>query len=153
MRARTALTMILPFDVICASETARFGMLFVRVGLVPELASTHFLVQRMGFGAASELCLSGRLYPAGECHARGLVDRLSAPDALLDDALALAGDIARNPGSQLRMIKTLLTANATATDLDAVQSRESEPLRECWRSPEHREAVAAFLEKREPRFR
>ena len=43
------------------------------------------------------------------------------------------------------MIKRLLTENASETDLDAVQRRESELLRECWRSPEHREAVQAFL--------
>src|ERR1041384_8009055 len=47
------MTMILPFDVIVASEKAKFGMLFIKVGLVPELASTHFLVQRIGFGRAS----------------------------------------------------------------------------------------------------
>src|SRR5437762_5659511 len=60
------MTMILPFDVIVASDRARFGMLFVKVGLVPELASTHFLVQRVGFGRASELCLTGGLYGAEE---------------------------------------------------------------------------------------
>src|SRR5512134_1272478 len=58
------LTMILPFDVILAAEKARLGMLFIKVGLVPELASTHFLVQRVGFGRASEMCLAGRLYGA-----------------------------------------------------------------------------------------
>jgi len=68
------MTMILPFDVIVASEKARFGMLFIKVGLVPELASTHFLVQRIGFGRASEMCLSGRLYSGVEAHAWGLAD-------------------------------------------------------------------------------
>src|SRR5215469_3632178 len=52
------LTMILPFDVIVASPQARFGMFFVKMGLVPELASTHYLVQRVGFAMASEMCLS-----------------------------------------------------------------------------------------------
>jgi enoyl-CoA hydratase/carnithine racemase len=147
------LTMILPFDVIYAADTARFGMLFIKVGLVPELASTHLLVQRMGLGGASELCLSGRLYDAGTCHARGLVDRLCTADALLPEAAGLAADIAANPDPQLRMIKALLTQNATESDLDAVQRRESALLRECWRSAEHKEAVQAFLEKRAPRFR
>src|SRR5499426_4073267 len=68
------MTMILPFDVIVASERARFGMLFIKVGLVPELASTRLLVQRVGFGRASEMCLSGRLYGAAEAHAIGLAD-------------------------------------------------------------------------------
>jgi len=146
------MTMVLPFDVILASERARFGMLFIKVGLVPELASTHFLVQRIGFGRASEMCLSGKLYDAREAHAWGLADRLCTPEELLPQALALAGDMAANPAPQLRMIKQLLTANGSATDLDAVQRYESELLRECWKSAEHKEAVAAFLDKRPPRF-
>jgi len=147
------MTMILPFDVIVASEKARFGMLFIKVGLVPELASTHFLVSRVGFGRASEMCLSGRIYGAAEAAAFGLVDRLVEPEKLLDTAMALARDIASNPDPQLAMTKELLTRNATETDLDRVQSLESEMLRECWKSPEHKEAVAAFLEKRPPKFR
>jgi len=51
------------------------------------------------------------------------------------------------------MTKQLLTENGSATDLSAVQERESVLQRECWKSPEHEEAVAAFLEKRPPRFR
>jgi len=147
------LTMILPFDVIVASETARLGMLFIKMGLVPELASTHFLVQRMGFGRASEMCLSGRVYPAEQAHADGLVDRLAAPEELLDVALDLATAMGSNPAPQLRMTKALLGTNGSETDLAAVQERESKLLRECWKTPEHAEAVQAFTEKRPPKFR
>ncbi len=147
------MTMILPFDVIVASDTAKLGMLFIKVGLVPELASTHFLVQRMGFGRASEMCLSGRLWSATEAHAAGLVDVLTTADDLMPKAFAVADSFAANPDPQLRMIKQLLTENGSATDLSEVQERESVLLRECWKSPEHKEAVAAFLAKRPPRFR
>lgn len=146
------LTMVLPFDVLIASERARFGMFFVKMGLVPELASSHYLVQRMGFGRASEACLSGRLYSAQEAFDNQLVDRLVAPDELLPSALALAGEIARNPRPQLRMVKQLLGQNGCETDLRLVQEREMTLLRECYESPEHKEAVQAFLEKRTPRF-
>src|SRR5437660_2714407 len=142
------MTMILPFDVIVASEKARFGMLFIKVGLVPELASTRLLTQRVGLGAASEMCLSGRLYDGAEAHRIGLADRLTAPDELLDTALELGGEIAANPRPQLRMIKLLLTENAVETDLRLVQEREHRLIRECWRSSEHRRAVEAFLAKR-----
>ena len=128
-------------------------MLFIKMGLVPELASTRFLVQRMGFGRASEICLSGRLYPAAEAHAGGLVDHLVPPDQLLPKALEIARSMAANPDLQLRMTKQLLTQNACDTDLQAIQERESALLRECWKSPEHAEAVAAFREKRPPKFR
>ena len=147
------MTMILPFDLIVASEKARFGMLFIKVGLVPELASTHLLSARIGLGKASEMCLTGRVYGATEAATFGLVDRLVAADTLLDAALELGREIAANPDPQLRMTKQLLTRNACETDLDSIQERESEMLRECWKSPEHKEAVAAFLEKRPPRFR
>lgn len=147
------MTMILPFDLIVASEKARFGMLFIKVGLVPELASTHLLTARIGIGKASEMCLTGRIYGAAEAAAFGLVDRMIEPGRLLDGALELAREIAVNPDPQLRMTKELLTRNASETDLQQVQERETAMIRECWKSPEHKEAVQAFLEKRTPKFR
>jgi enoyl-CoA hydratase/carnithine racemase len=146
-------TMILPFDVIFASDRAKLGMFFIKMALVPELASSRFLVQRMGFGKASEMCLSGRLYDAAEAERAGLVDHLTGAEDLVDRASALAREIGANPAPQLRMIKDLLTRNPVETDLAEVQRRETEWLRVCWKSPEHAEAVTAFLEKRPPRFR
>jgi enoyl-CoA hydratase/carnithine racemase len=145
-------TQVLPFDYIVASRTAKLGMGFIKVGLVPELASTHFLVQRMGFGRASEMALSGRLLMADEAFASGLVDRVVEPEQLVDEAVSVAAMIGANAAPQLRMIKQLLTQNGSDTDLLAVQARESEMLRECWKSPEHAEAVRAFIEKRPPQF-
>jgi enoyl-CoA hydratase/carnithine racemase len=147
------MTMILPFDVIVASTQAKFGMFFIRMGIVPELASTHFLVQRMGFGRASEMCLSGRLLSAQEAFDAGLADRLVAPEALESTAIEIARGMGSNPGPQLRMIKELLTRNACETDLLEAQRRETRYLRECYKTPEHHEAVRAFIEKRPPKFR
>jgi enoyl-CoA hydratase/carnithine racemase len=147
------MTMILPCDVILASDKAKFGMFFIKVGLVPELASTHFLVQRMGFGRASEMCLSGRLYPADEAFAAGLVERVVPHDTLVQEAVGVAHTIAANPPPQLLMIKSLLSRNGSTGDLEKVQRRETKLLRKCWKTPEHAEAVSAFLEKRAPRFR
>jgi enoyl-CoA hydratase/carnithine racemase len=147
------MTMVLPFDVIVASERARFGMFFIKMGLVPELASTHFLVQRVGFAKASEMCLSGRLYSAGELAHSGLVNGVVPESELLDRAGELATEISANPDAQLRMIKALLTRNGSDGDLEGVQSRELEMLKRCYTTPEHREAVNAFIEKRQPRFR
>jgi len=146
-------TMILPCDVIMAAKSARFGMAFVRMGVVPELASSHFLVQRMGIGRASEMCLTGRLYPAAEAYEMGLIDRLVEDDELLNRATELAAAIAANPAPQLRWVKELLTINGCETDLTAVQQREMERLAQAYVSPEHKGAVAAFLEKREPDYR
>ncbi|MEZ5560481.1 MAG: enoyl-CoA hydratase-related protein [Pseudomonadales bacterium] len=145
-------TMILPCDVIMASETAKFAMGFIKMGLVPELASSHFLVQRMGFGRASEMCLSGKLYSARDAHEMGLVDHLIPHEQLLDEAMTMARTIAANPGPQLRWIKQLINANGCDADLARVQQREMELLQQAYQTPEHKEAVSAFLEKRDPDY-
>lgn len=147
------LTQILPFDIIIASDKARFGMFFIKMGIVPELASTYFLVQRMGFGKASEMALSGRLYGAQEAFEKGLADRIVPHEKLFDKAFAVAKEIAANPTPQLIMIKKLITQNGSETDLRLVSSREHELLEYCYNTPEHKEAVSAFLEKRPPKFR
>jgi enoyl-CoA hydratase/carnithine racemase len=99
------------------------------------------------------MCLSGRLYDAAESTAGGLVDRLVPHDGLLDSAFDLANVIASNADRQLRMTKALLSANGCDSDTIAVQRRETAELRKCWKSPEHAEAVKAFLEKRPAKFR
>lgn len=146
-------TMILPFDVIVAAEEARFGLVFVKMGIVPELASSHFLISRMGWGHASEMMLTGRLYPAEEARAKGLCEYVVPQAELLPKAMEIAALIAENPSRQLRMTKELLTENACTTDLDRAQKLETEALRICWTTPEHHEAVDAFLAKRKPDFR
>lgn len=146
-------TMMLPFDIIMASDQARFGLAFVKMGVVTELASSHFLVARVGFGAASEMCLTGRLYSAAEAYDYGLANHVVPADELMERSMALAREIAGNPSRQLRMTKSLLTRNGSETDLDLVMKREGEALAECYVSPEHKEAVQAFIEKRSPDFR
>ena len=139
------ITMILPFDIIMASEKAKFGMFFIKMGLVPELASSHYLVQRMGFGRASEICLSGRLMESKEALDSGLIDFLTTDKDLLEEALKKAKIIAQNPSPQLKMVKELLSKNGSETNLNKVQDRESELLRVCWETPEHKKAVKEFL--------
>ena len=70
-------TMCLPMDQIVTSPAAKFGMGFIKMGLVPELASTRLLADRVGFGRASDLCLSGRLISGEEAYRIGLADRLA----------------------------------------------------------------------------
>ncbi len=147
------LTLVLPMDQIVAATGAKLSARFVKMGLVPELASSHFLTARCGFGAASWLALSGTTVLAEEALRLGLVDRVTEPDALLDEAMAMAAELAANPPTQLRLIKQLLSANADETDLAVVQRRELEALNLSYTTPEHAEAVRAFLEKRPPVFR
>ncbi len=146
-------TMILPFDMIVASDAAKFGLAFVKMGIVPELASSHFLVSRVGWGKASELMLTARLIDGAEAHAIGLAEYVTPPEGLLPKAFELAKAISANPDPMLRMTKDLLSKNACEQDMALAQKRETDYLRECWATPEHKEAVQAFLDKRPARFR
>ena len=147
------ITQVLPFDLLLASDEAKVGMFFVRMGLVPELGSSHYLVQRVGFSLASEMCLSGHLYPAKDLDGSGFFNAVVPAEQLADEAQRRAEEIAANPGPALRMTKELLSVNGAETDLAEVQRRELEKLHEAYETPEHREAVAAFRERRVPDFR
>ena len=147
------LTQILPCDYIMASEKAKFSCAFVKMGVVMELASSHYLIQRMGWGNASEVSLTARMIPGEEAVQLGLADRLVAHDDLVNEAVALGEMMAQNPSRQLRMVKELFTQNGSEADLDVILQREFDALELAYKSPEHREAVNAFMEKRKPDFR
>jgi enoyl-CoA hydratase/carnithine racemase len=147
------LTMVLPFDQLIAAEGAKLSARFVKMGLVPELASSHFLVTRCGWGNASWLALSGAMVLGDEAKQLGLVDRVVPAEQLMELAMSMATELAGNPPTQVRMIKELLSQNACETDLALVQQREVAALEKAYRTPEHHEAVRAFLEKRPAKFR
>jgi len=147
------LSQILSFDVILIARSARVAVPFVKVGVVPELASSHFLVQRMGFGAASEFALTGRFMNGEEAASSGLANRVVDDADLMAAAMEVANAIAANPDRHLAWTKELLTQNGSETDLELVQSREQARLQEAYASAEHKEAVDAFLNKRKPVFR
>lgn len=147
------LTQVLPMDYLIATQSAKLSVRFVKMGLVPELASSHFLTLRMGFGRASELMLSGRTVSGTEALELGLVDRVTGADELLSVAREVARGMGDNPQASLKMIKELLTQNISEGDLATVQQREMAALKDCYQSAEHKEAIAAFLEKRDPDFK
>jgi len=146
-------TLILPMDYMVASSQAKLSLRFVKMGLVPELASSRFLFARVGFGKANELMLTGRTVEATEALQLGLVDRVVEPEMLVDTAMGVARSMGENPSVALRMIKQLATQNAAETDLKVVQQREGDGLKVAYASAEHKEAIAAFLEKRAPDFK
>ena len=141
-------THILPCDIRIASQAARFGFYFVRMGVVPELASSYYLTQIVGLGAAQEWCLRARMVDAEEALRHGLVSAVVPAERLLDEAFAIAEEIAALPGPQLRMTKDLFNRNATDMDIEADMAREGEALKNAYASPEFKQAVAAFMERR-----
>ena len=141
------LTMVLPCDRIVAAQGAKLSVRFVKMGLVPELASSMFLPMRCGLGVASDLMLSGRTLLAEDALPLRLVDEVVAPDEVVDVAVARAREYGENPAPALRWIKEALTLNANETDPAMAQRRELERLAKAYRTPEHQAAVAAFLQK------
>ena len=139
------ITMVLPFDRIVASREAKISVRFVKLGIVPELASTHFLVARCGYGAASWLALSGDTILGEEAERLRLVDRACEPGQVVEEAMADAAVLAESSSLAVRLIKDLLTQNAVESNLKAAQSREFAALATASASPEHRAAVQAFL--------
>jgi enoyl-CoA hydratase/carnithine racemase len=146
------ITQVLPFDIRIASQAARIGFVFVKMGLVPELASCHLLTQLAGAGRALEWCLTGRIIPTSEAKESGLVSEVVPAETLLDRALAIGEELSDQSLDAIRLIKALVRQNAREANLGEVQRREGEALREVYASPEHHEAVKAFLEKRKPDF-
>ena len=100
------------------------------------------------------MMLTGETLDAAEAQRIGLVDEL-VPDAhsLLPRAVKLAKQIGENPPVALNAVKELVTANMAEPDIKEVQRREMAALAEAYKSPEHHEAIAAFIEKRPPNFK
>ena len=140
-------TMWLSADYVVAGDTARFGMGFIRLGLVPELGATRLLVDRVGPGAANRLLLSGDLIDADRALAIGLVDEVVATDVLASQARTIAASFGRNPPGALLETKRLVATNRFEPNLGAVQEREQLALERCARTDEHRAAVRAFLDR------
>lgn len=145
------LTMVLSMDFLVAAPDAKLSARFVKMGVVPELASSHYLVQRCGWGNASDLALSGRIVLGTEALQLGLVDALA--DDVVAEAIDRARSYAENAPPSVRFTKQLLTENGSEPDLDLVQRRELTALNAAYKTAEHREAVAAFTERRPPKFR
>lgn len=146
-------TMTLPMDIRIASSAARMGFVFSRRGVVPEAASTWFLPRVVGINQAAEWVYTGRVFPAAEALAGGLVSRVVEPDALLPTARALAREIADNTSAvsvalARQMIWTLLGADHPM----AAHRLDSRAMEYMGRSPDAYEGVTSFLEKRPPRF-
>jgi 2-(1,2-epoxy-1,2-dihydrophenyl)acetyl-CoA isomerase len=139
-------------DIIIASEAAVFSQIFTRLGLVPDLGGLHLLTRVVGLNKAKELCFTAKKIDAKEAMALGIVNHVVPPDRLMDEARKLAKDIAAGPPTALAMIKTLLNKSSNST-LEQMLEYESYAQTVAYTTPEHKEGVAAFREKRAPNFR
>jgi 2-(1,2-epoxy-1,2-dihydrophenyl)acetyl-CoA isomerase len=146
------LTLTLPMDIRIASESARFSMRFVRMGITPEVASTLYLPQIVGLQNALEMIMTGRIIDAPTALRFGLVSKVVPQEELLPAALELANEIAFNPTDAVWMAKKMVHRHMVQEDVEAIVKYEGKAIYKQYSSAGHKEAIRAFVEKREPVF-
>jgi enoyl-CoA hydratase/carnithine racemase len=138
-------------DIRVASERARFGELFVKRGLCADVAGLGRLCQLVGRERAAELLFTGRLITAGDAREMGLVSRVAPHDELISTSMTLAHEIASNPPLAVQRLKAGLRV-ALDPDWETLGKWVRIALAELFQTDDHKEGVAAFLDKREPTF-
>jgi 2-(1,2-epoxy-1,2-dihydrophenyl)acetyl-CoA isomerase len=139
-------------DIVVAAESATFIQAFCRLGLVPDTGGTYFLPRLVGTARAMGLALLGDKLPAAQAAQWGLIWRCVPDDALAREVDGLARHFAGAPTRGLARTKDAIHASAANT-LEQQLMLERDCMRELGRTADYREGVAAFVEKRAPRFR
>ncbi len=138
-------------DLIIASETAYLLMAFKNVGIPPDGGAVYFLTQHLGIARAKELCYSARRLPAAEARDMGIVMKVVADADLEQEARALAREIASSATYALTLTKRMFQAMYVPT-LEQLLDIELLAISGARLTHDHQEGIAAFKEKRKPRF-
>jgi 2-(1,2-epoxy-1,2-dihydrophenyl)acetyl-CoA isomerase len=149
--AGAGLSLAAACDMRIADDGATFIPAFVNIGLVPDSGGTFFVTRIVGPARAFEWFCSGRRLTAAEAHQWGVVSEVVARAELPERAASLAAELAALPTRAIGMTKRLLDS-ATASTLGEQLEREAESQAAATQSQDFKEGVAAFLEKREPKF-
>jgi len=144
-------TMLLHCDLVYAAPNARFQLPFVPLGIVPEFGSTFLLPLIAGYQRAAKLLLLGQPFTAQEACEAGIVTAVVPQENLLSEAEKVALALAALPPESIRLTKRLMKARH-AQALAATIEEETRIFTERLTSPEAKEALTAFLEKRKPNF-
>ena len=139
-------------DIRIASDTAKMGVTFLKLGLIPGDGGAWLLPRLIGASRAAELLFTGDVIDAQTAAEWGLVSRVVPADRLMDETMALADKIAQQPPQALRLAKTLMRQGATAS-YDAIMEMSAAAQALMHETEDHREGVDAILEKRPPVFR
>ncbi len=147
------ITMTLPMDLRLMSTSAKVGFVFARRGIVPEAASSWFLPRVVGMSQALEWCMTGRVFSAEEALAGGLVRSVHEPDDLLPAARSLAEEIRDTTSAvSVALTRQMLWRMAGAAHPMEAHIVDSRGINAMGASPDAREGVLAFLQKREADF-
>lgn len=146
-------TMTLPMDVRISATGARMGFVFTKRGIVPEACSSWFLPRLVGISQAAEWVYTGRIFSAEEALAARLVSRVTAPEALMDTARALAREMAEGTSAMsVALSRQMLWRMLGADHPMEAHKVDSRAIFSMGRSADAHEGVTSFLEKRPPRF-
>lgn len=138
-------------DLVLAAESAQFNQAFVKVGLTPDCGGTFILPRLVGWKRATELLMTGDMIDARRAAEMGMINAVIADGELMAEALNLAGRLASAPTAALARIKSLLEQSAT-NDYNAQLDLEHKAQIESGQTKDFSEGVAAFIEKRPPKF-
>ena len=138
-------------DIRLAGAGASFGQVYSRVGLAPDCGGTFFLPRVAGVAKALEMILTGEVIDAETALSIGLVRSVHPDESLMQEAMALGRELAEGPSLALRAAKKLTRASG-GLDVGAGLRAEAAAQAETSASRDFREGLAAFREKREPRF-
>ena len=138
-------------DLVLAADDASFNEAFVRIGLSPDCGGTFFLPRAIGEKLAAEMFMTGMTVSAQRAAELGMINRVVPAASLMEEAGALAASLAAGPTVALGSIKRMLNATFS-NDLISQLSLEADCQIKSGESPDFKEGVAAFFEKRPPRF-
>jgi len=138
-------------DLIVAAETAEFGFPEVNIGVMPGAGGTQRLTKLIGKTKALEWLWTGERMSAKEAHALGIVNRVVAPELLLEETMRLARKLAAKPPLSLRLIKEAVNKAVDYPLYEGMQF-ERKNFYLLFATEDQKEGMAAFIEKREPRF-
>jgi enoyl-CoA hydratase/carnithine racemase len=144
-------TLLLHCDLVYAAPNARFQLPFVPLGIVPEFGSTYLLPLLAGYQRAAELLLLGQPFTAQKAYEVGMVTQIFPENELLQKAQEVARALAALPAESIRLTKRLMKKRHGAALGEAI-AEETRIFTERLDSPEAKEAMSAFLEKRKPDF-
>jgi len=144
-------TLLLHCDLVYAAANARFQLPFVPLGIVPEFGSTFMLPLLAGYQRAAEVLLLGQPFSAQKAHELGIVTEVVPQEELLKKAETAATALAALPPESIRLTKRLMRATNEKALAERIME-EGHLVLERLRSPEAKEAMSAFLEKRKPDF-
>jgi len=149
--AGAAVALMMACDIIIASEKAKFGYNFINLAFCPDSGASYFLARKLGYHKALDILWNGRVLTPDEAFNLGIINKVVAPEQLLDDAMATGAKLAAGPLMTIGLDKKLVREAMTN---DFYQQAELEAMYQVltWASDDFKEGCMAFAEKRKPHF-